>query len=89
MSREQSDQVALANDGVERRTPEEITRDQEQAKIAQWWIDQGHPTMARVFLEMCAESRRKRKAGTLMRAWPGREFSGREDFDRRHEDGRT
>ncbi len=69
--------------------PEEAARDQSQAEIAQEWRDLGQPELAIVFLEICAQQRAKRKAGMIRGAWTEREFSGRSDYDRRHEDGRT
>ena len=69
MSREQADQVALAND------------------MAAHFPTQ--PDLVSLFLEMLAQQRALRLAGKLTEARPAREFSGREDFDRRHEDGRT
>ena len=69
MSRELSDQIALAND------------------MAAHFPTQ-HDLVS-LFLEMLAQQRALRLAGKLTEARPSREFSGREDFDRRHEDGRT
>ena len=69
MSRELSDQVALAND------------------MAAHFPTQ--PDLVSLFLEMLAQQRALRLAGKIMPAMPEREFSGRSDYDRRHEDGRT
>lgn len=55
------------------RTPEEV---------AGQWNDR--PEFKRVFLEMIAEARAWRAAGGVSLRRPVREFSGREDFDRRH-----
>ena len=69
MSRELSDQVALADD-MAAHFP-------------------NNPDLVSLFLEMLAQQRVLRLAGKIMPAMPSREFSGREDYDRRHEDGRT
>lgn len=47
------------------------------------------PDLVSLFLEMLAQQRALRLAGKIVPAMPEREFSGRSDYDNRHEDGRT
>ena len=69
MSRELSDQVALADD-MAAHFP-------------------NNPDLVSTFIEMLAQQRALRLAGKILPARPSREFSGRQDYDNRHEDGRT